>query len=145
MVKKDDIGTTIKAALFEPLSEAIAKFSEYASKENMAEKHREMSMFLRIKAKLDDREKEKQRLKDDLKRAMGDEYEEEEDNKDDDEDSAFDEEEKEFYDRGNVFFIRKKERNQFQNVINRKRLDELLTRVHFRVNSQRTLSGKGKD
>lgn len=100
MTKKDESGNRVKAALFDPLAEAIAKFSEYASRENMAEKHRDMSMMSRIKAKLADREKEKQRLKDDLKKAMGDEYEEEEDNKDEDEDSALDEEEKEFFDRG---------------------------------------------
>ena len=42
MVKRDDTDNKIKAALFDPLSEAIAAFSEYASKENMAEKHRDM-------------------------------------------------------------------------------------------------------
>ena len=105
MVKRDDTDNKIKAALFDPLSEAIAAFSEYASKENMAEKHRDMTMIMRVKAKLDDREKEKQRMKDDLKKAMGDDYEEEEDNKDEDEDSALDEEEKEFYDKGRCQFI----------------------------------------
>lgn len=100
MTKRDNSDNQIKAALFDPLSEAIARFSEYASRENMAEKHRDMTMMLRIKSKLCDRDKEKQRQKDDLKKTMGDEYEEEEDNKDDDEDSAFDEEEKEFYDKG---------------------------------------------
>ena len=100
MNKRDETGDRICSVLYEPLLDAIAKFSEYASKENMAEKHRDMSIMQRIKAKLAEREKEKQKFKDDLKKAMGEEYEEEEDNKDDDEDSALDEEEKEFYDRG---------------------------------------------
>lgn len=113
MSKRDETGNRVKNALFDPLAEAIARFSEYASRENMAEKHRDLSMTMRIKAKLNEREKEKQRLKDDLKKAMGDEYEEEEDNKDDDEDSALDEEEKEFYDRGNPHLQRKEKRNQF--------------------------------
>lgn len=98
--KTDDQGSVIKAKLTESLAEAIAVFSDYAAKEQMAEKHRDWSMMQRVKSKLQEREKEKQRMKDELRKAMGDEYEEEEENKDEDEDSALDEEEKEYYDKG---------------------------------------------
>ncbi len=106
VVKNETYGQKVKDSIMPSLMQAIEKFSVTVKEQKIAQKHKDYVMAMRIHRKMVDREKEKQKLRDELKGEMGDDYEEEdEEGKDDDEDSFLDEEEKEFYDRGRIILI----------------------------------------
>ena len=100
LVKDDAFGRELAAILSPALAQAVGEFSEVLVSQNIAERHKNISMMRRIGRKIQEREKEKQRLRDEVRGAMGDEYEEENEEEKDDEESFLDEEEKEFMDRG---------------------------------------------
>ena len=100
LVKDDPFGRELIEILSPALAQAVGDFSEVLVSQNIAERHKTISMMRRIGRKVQEREKEKQRLRDEVRLSMGDEYEEENEEEKDDEESFLDEEEKEFMDRG---------------------------------------------
>ena len=100
LVKDEAYGQIVKDKILPALIQAIEQFSVEVKNRTLGQKHKDFVMTVRIQKKLQDREGEKSKMREELKLQMGDEYEEDEDAKDDDEDSMFDEEEKEFYDKG---------------------------------------------